>query len=582
MVLATKRVPRPRLVAISHRLASCVIVSGFRAALDLNTYPLRNLIRPRCAERAKPGRGKPVLIMHIGFFACFHTISLERSCFSKIASLFLALVALKQLVSLIRCLVACSARIVVDRQTDTHRTTTVTLAAHACRGLTIVSILYHSGCVESSGQMEWKLQSVVDNTQLGSAERVVEKMKLARKEVEGERDRVMAGKQQAEGERDRAMVGKQQAEGERDRAMAGKQEAEGERNRAMAGKQQAEGERDRAMVGKQQAEGERDRAMVGKQQAEGERDRVMAGKQQAEGEMDRTMAGKQQAERERDRAMVGKQKAEGERDRAMTEKQQAEGERDRAMAEKQRAEGERDRAMAGKQQAEGVRDWALMGKQQAEGARDWAMAGKQQAEGARDWALMGKQQAEGARDWAMAGKQRVEGERDRALQRAQLAETRANNLQRRLDEVEGREHERLVVKEQAIAAEQRGPSWEVKEEDLQATGDVIGIGGWAEVKVAHLKVAAKYMHRQLVHDYHHRLFRREMDVAARVSHPNLLRFLGAKLQDEDMAILTELMPTSLRIEVNKGHRNPDDRLSLENTSSPLQQTWPVLSTTSTT
>ena len=48
---------------------SCVIVSGFRTALDLDTYPLSNLIRPRCAERAKPGRGKPVLIMHIGFFA---------------------------------------------------------------------------------------------------------------------------------------------------------------------------------------------------------------------------------------------------------------------------------------------------------------------------------------------------------------------------------------------------------------------------------------------------------------------------------------------------------------------------------
>ena len=43
---------------------SYVIVSGFRAALDLDTYPLSNLIRPR-------GRGKPVLIMHIGFFACF-------------------------------------------------------------------------------------------------------------------------------------------------------------------------------------------------------------------------------------------------------------------------------------------------------------------------------------------------------------------------------------------------------------------------------------------------------------------------------------------------------------------------------
>ena len=52
-----------------------MIVSGFRAALDLDTY-----------ERAKRGRGKPVLITHIGFLACFHAISPKRSGFSKIAT----------------------------------------------------------------------------------------------------------------------------------------------------------------------------------------------------------------------------------------------------------------------------------------------------------------------------------------------------------------------------------------------------------------------------------------------------------------------------------------------------------------
>ena len=102
-------------------------------------YPLRNLIRPRCAERAKPGRGKSVLIMHIGFLVCFHAISLERSRNRHI--IFLAHVALKLLVSLISRLVACSARIVADKQTDrqTHRTTTVTLAVHARPGLIIVT-----------------------------------------------------------------------------------------------------------------------------------------------------------------------------------------------------------------------------------------------------------------------------------------------------------------------------------------------------------------------------------------------------------------------------------------------------------
>ena len=72
-----QRGPRPRLIATSH----------IRAALDLNTI-VHNLIRPRCAEQAKRGRGKPVLIMHIGFLACFRAITPERSGFSKIATLF--------------------------------------------------------------------------------------------------------------------------------------------------------------------------------------------------------------------------------------------------------------------------------------------------------------------------------------------------------------------------------------------------------------------------------------------------------------------------------------------------------------
>ena len=73
--------------------ASCMIVSGFGAALDLDTYPLSNLIRPRCAEQAKPGRGKTVM------FACFHAISLERSQNPLI--IFHALVVLKLLIGVV-------------------------------------------------------------------------------------------------------------------------------------------------------------------------------------------------------------------------------------------------------------------------------------------------------------------------------------------------------------------------------------------------------------------------------------------------------------------------------------------------
>ena len=111
--------------------ASCLIVIGFRAVLDLDTNPLSNLIRPRCAEEAKPGRGKPVLIIqnpHI---------------------IFHSLVALKRFVLLISRRVGYSARIVVDKQTDkqTHRPSTVTLAAHARRGL-----ILHSPCCLCVGE----------------------------------------------------------------------------------------------------------------------------------------------------------------------------------------------------------------------------------------------------------------------------------------------------------------------------------------------------------------------------------------------------------------------------------------------
>ena len=146
MEWVTQRSPRPRLVATSHRLAtcSCVIVSRFRTALDLDTYPLSNFIRPRCAERAKRGRGKQVLDHYAYWlFSLFSRhISRTQSFQQNRHIIFPALVALNLLVSLINRLVACSARIIADKQTDkqTHRTTTVTLATHVRRGLIMGSI----------------------------------------------------------------------------------------------------------------------------------------------------------------------------------------------------------------------------------------------------------------------------------------------------------------------------------------------------------------------------------------------------------------------------------------------------------
>ena len=216
-----------------------------------------------------------------------------------------------------------------------------------------------------------------------------------------------------------------------------------------------------------------------------------------------------------------------------------------AFEEARRGDGERDRVR--------VEKW------EAEGERDRARVEKRQAEGERDRARVEKQEAEEERDRARVEKRETKEERDRARVELQRAQERVDQLQQMLDEFQGREHERSILQEQAIAAEQRGPSWEVKGDELEVTEERLGVGGWAEVKVAKLKVAAKCLHEQLIYDYHRRLFRREMDVAARVSHPNLLRFLGARLGG-GMAILTEFMPTSLRALAN---RRPRQRLSQE-------------------
>ena len=90
--------------------------------------------------------------------------------------------------------------------------------------------------------------------------------------------------------------------------------------------------------------------------------------------------------------------------------------------------------------------------------------------------------------------------------------------------------------------------------DVVMTDKVLGRGGWGEVRVAHfhgLDVAAKVLHDTIISDYNVSLFAREMNIASKIRHPNLLQFIGATTEGNPI-ILTELMPTSLRKELETG------------------------------
>ena len=153
---------------------------------------------------------------------------------------------------------------------------------------------------------------------------------------------------------------------------------------------------------------------------------------------------------------------------------------------------------------------------------------------------------------------------DRATRSAREAEEAMQEVRLQLEEVrlqlqqaERRAHdsEAMLVQEQARRARQviqrsehKDQQWLVSRHEIRLTKEKLGKGGWAKVQVAEfrgIKVAAKKLYKELQSPFYHNAFVREMNMAARVRHPNLVQFIGACM-DEEMIILLELMPTSLR------------------------------------
>ena len=152
-------------------------------------------------------------------------------------------------------------------------------------------------------------------------------------------------------------------------------------------------------------------------------------------------------------------------------------------------------------------------------------------------------------DRAREAVREAEGRARGAEERARGAEERARGAEERVRVLE-RAETRRQENEQISGLEIQ---WAVERREIQLTDQELGRGGWATVSVAMFRgarVAAKCIHGEIISAYNIRLFKREMNVAARIRHPNLLQFIGATLEGE-MVILTELMPTSLRRELKK-------------------------------
>ena len=96
--------------------------------------------------------------------------------------------------------------------------------------------------------------------------------------------------------------------------------------------------------------------------------------------------------------------------------------------------------------------------------------------------------------------------------------------------------------------------WIVERAEIVVTDEVLGQGAWGEVRVAEfrgLRVAAKFIHEVILSDYNRSQFHREMSIASRVRHPNLVQFIGAVVEGNPI-LLSELMPISLTKQLMKG------------------------------
>ena len=97
-------------------------------------------------------------------------------------------------------------------------------------------------------------------------------------------------------------------------------------------------------------------------------------------------------------------------------------------------------------------------------------------------------------------------------------------------------------------------NWAISRDEIEISENELGRGGWGWVKEGIFRgteVAVKQIHESIVSPNNRRLFEREMKMAARCRHPNLLLFIGATNDDGNALLVTELLDTNLRTVLNQ-------------------------------
>lgn len=92
-------------------------------------------------------------------------------------------------------------------------------------------------------------------------------------------------------------------------------------------------------------------------------------------------------------------------------------------------------------------------------------------------------------------------------------------------------------------------NWIIPRDEIELSPNVLGEGSYGRVIMGNFRgsqVAVKDLHQLILSDYNIRGFEREMKMASRCRHPNLLQFIGAtRIQNASPLIVYELLDKSL-------------------------------------
>ena len=133
-------------------------------------------------------------------------------------------------------------------------------------------------------------------------------------------------------------------------------------------------------------------------------------------------------------------------------------------------------------------------------------------------------------------------------------EERLRSLELQMEEQRNRHESTVRQLQSAVSAAEENQrvlsrDWIIQRDEVVLSENILGRGGWGIVREGRFRgcqVAVKEIYDVILSDHNRRLFEREMTIASRCRHPNLLQFIGATNDVGSPLFVTEILDTSLR------------------------------------